>query len=149
MGAVAALAAVLAGCSLGPAPVLTGSAAGYPAVSRPGGLTARLPGRIDVLTALAAAERVLERRGYTIVGRYGSQREGRMVGKYPSARLWEETSIFAFEAGGITEVRVWVTPLGDAAESQAVLEAMLGVLRVKPSEAPVVERAPPPAGVDA
>lgn len=95
-------------------------------------LAARMPARIDVVTAAAAGEAALEERGYIISRREGTSGRMVVVGKTPAAG-WRRHTDRAVHFRAIrrprgVRVEIHVGRVGDEAESRAILDATLASL---------------------
>jgi hypothetical protein len=93
-----------------------------------GTLMTDLGPEVSVLTAAAAAEKAMAMRGYAVMGRFTTERESRLTGEYAGAadRNAAEIHIFTLHTG--IRIRITVKPLGDLAESQALMDATLAQL---------------------
>lgn len=124
--ALASLApALLGGCG-SPQPIAdTGLVATYDlAVSR------TLVPNVDPLSVLAAAEQVVESRGWVLVGRYTSEERSRIRARFAGGSVVEEYQITASAQPGGTLIEIHLTPFGDRSRSEAVLRDVLTVLGV-------------------
>ncbi len=116
---------LLTGCQTSVVPVgQDGRAASYSF----GTLATDLGPEVSVLAAAAAAEKAMGMRGYAVMGRFTTERESRLTGEYAgaAARNAAEIHIFTLHTG--VRIRVTLKPLGDLAESQALLDATLAQL---------------------
>lgn len=114
-----------AGCQSRVVPV---GADGQPASFVLGTLSTDLGPEYDVLTIQAAAEQALLRRGYVITRRTSTQREARLTGEYAGGRDGAACDITVFNLHTGNRVQITVRPLGDLAESQSVMDAILTIL---------------------
>lgn len=115
----------LAGCASQVVPV---GREGQPASYVVGTLSTDLNTDHDAITVAAAGEAALLSRGYVITRRTASQRECRYVGEYPGAAQRVSAEIYLFNLNSGLRLNVTVHPLGDLAESQSIMDAMLANL---------------------
>ena len=98
-------------------------ATGISASETLGGIDSSLP--VPASTVGAAAETVLQRRGYVIVGRTVSEGSVTMRGRYPQGgMLPREATVSASGSGGSSTFSVTIGPFGDGAEAQASADAI-------------------------
>ncbi|MBA4040053.1 MAG: hypothetical protein C0468_07005 [Planctomyces sp.] len=88
----------------------------------------RTTAELTVLQVAAAAERVLLRRGYVVVGRTASEHHARIIGRYAGQFPHEDLEINASTDQDGIGLAISPKPLGDSAEAQAVLEDVLILL---------------------
>jgi hypothetical protein len=90
-------------------------------------LTADLPATVRVPAVVAAARQALADRGYA-VRPARTEDEGTLEATAPEASDFERVVVSARLTSGGTRVQVTVEPLGDQAESRAILDGILGRL---------------------
>ena len=127
VGAIAiAMSMAIGGCQSEPFGL---GATGVSATTTLGGVESTLP--VSPMTVCAAAESVLQRRGYVIVGRTTSEGKVSLRGRYPQGGLLSREAVVSAQAGsggsGAT-FGVFISPLGDSDESKAIADAIVRAL---------------------
>ncbi len=90
-----------------------------------GTLSTDLGPEVSVLTAAAAGEKAMGMRGYAVMGRFTTERESRLTGEYAGAAARNSAEIHIFTLHTGVRIRITMHPLGDLAESQALMDATL------------------------
>jgi hypothetical protein len=91
-------------------------------------LKSRLGPEVQVLTVRAAAEQALRARGYVITNVTGAGDRSRVEAQAAGQGTLDKLVVETWAGDRFTGVSVTIEPLGDEAESRAVLDAMLNRL---------------------